>query len=130
MTDIRLAGAANRFLFMASNGPDQVLFIEFAEGEDLPAGELIALATDGEDEIELVPEEDEESAGILVTVPLYVEDFDDFGSRDWQLLVAVQDDGSSGSEDDVRYILFTGLLRFSVVVPPVITSTTFQPLGS
>jgi hypothetical protein len=130
MTDIRLAGAANRILFLASNGPDGVLRIQFSEGEDLPAGELVATATAGEDVIDLFPEEDEASAGVLVEVPLLVADFDDYGNRDWRLVVAVEDDGSSGSEDDVRYILFTGTLRFVVVIPPVITSTVFTALGS
>jgi hypothetical protein len=137
MADIRLVGAANRLLFLTSNTVGQVLRIEFAEGEELPAGELVATATSGDDVIDLFPEEEEASAGVLVEVPLYTDDFDEYGQRDWQLVVAVQDygsigseEGSSGDEDDVRYILFTGTLRFIVIPPRVITSTTFVPLGS
>ena len=137
MADIRLVGAANRLLFLTSNTVGQVLRIEFAEGEELPAGELVATATSGDDVIDLYPEEDEASAGVLVEVPLYTDDFDDYGQRDWRLLVAIEDEGSigsdegsSGEEDNVRYILFTGTLRFLVIPPRVITSTTLTPLGS
>jgi hypothetical protein len=137
MADIRLVGAANRLVFLASNGPDRVIRIEFAEGEELPPGELVATATAGEDIIDLFPEEDEASAGVLVEVPLLVEDFDEYGQRDWRLLVAVEDEGSigsdegsSGEEDNVRYILFTGTLRFQAIPPKVIISTTLTSLGS
>jgi hypothetical protein len=137
MADIRLVGAANRLLFLTSNTVGQVLRIEFAEGEELPAGELVATATSGDDVIDLYPEEDEASAGVLVEVPLYTDDFDEYGQRDWRLLVAVEDEGSigsdegsSGEDDNVRYILFTGTLRFLVIPPRVITSTTLTPLGS
>jgi hypothetical protein len=137
MADIRLVGAANRLLFLTSNTVGQVLRIEFAEGEELPPGELVATATSGEDVIDLFPEEDEASAGVLVEVPLFTDDFDEYGQREWRIVVAVEDEGSigsdegsSGEEDNVRYILFTGTLRFLVIPPRVITSTTVVPLGS
>jgi len=125
----RLAGAVRRLILLRSDGPDRLITITLAEGESLPEGDLIAEATSGEETVYLIPDEVESSGQVEIEVQVSPADFEGFGTTNWDLVVAVEDAGSSsGSGDDTRYVLFDGLLQFRQIEPPVVESTTITTI--
>jgi hypothetical protein len=125
----RLAGAVRRLILLRSDGPDRLITITLAEGESLPEGDLIAEATSGEETVYLIPDEVESSGQVEIEVQVSPADFEGFGTTNWDLVVAVEDAGSSsGSGDDTRYVLFEALLQFREIDPPVVESTTITTI--
>jgi hypothetical protein len=125
----RLAGAVRRLILLRSDGPDRLITITLAEGESLPEGDLIAEATSGEETVYLIPDEVESSGQVEIEVQVSPADFEGFGTTSWDLVVAVEDAGSSsGSGDDTRYVLFEALLQFRQIEPPVVESTTITTI--
>lgn len=125
----RLPGAVRRLILLRSDGPDRLVTITLAEGESLPEGDLIAEATSGEETVYLIPDEVESSGQVEIEVQVSPADFEGFGTTNWDLVVAVDDVGSSsGSGDDTRYVLFEALLQFRQIDPPVVESTTITTI--
>jgi|688.fasta_scaffold380063_1 hypothetical protein len=127
-TKVRLSGAASRAIRLATGSSAREITITFAEGEELPAGDLYATATYRDDTITLTPYDVTGSDGIAaVQVTVAPEDFEEYGSRTWQLEVGTLDAGSgSGSGDDTAYVMFYATVNFREIVPSVIDSTTVE----
>jgi hypothetical protein len=123
-TVTRLAGAVRRFVNLRSDQLGRLITITLAEGEVLPEGILIAEATAGEDTLTLTPTEVGGSGPVVVELELLPEDFDYYGSRDWELVVAVEDAGSGSDPEETRAVLFSGVVRFRETPPRFIETTT------
>lgn len=129
MPIVRLSGLQRRIVNLQSGGPLRVITVTLCDGEDLPVGDLLAEARRGEGSAEeivtLYPDEVVGSGGVVaVEVYLDPDEFESYGTSDWQVLVYVEDDSS----DPTTSILFDGLLVFRQVVPQVICSTTITYL--
>jgi ribosomal protein L27 len=126
---IRLRGSSSRVVTLATDSPAKTLTIVFAEGEDLPAGDLYATATGKGDTVTITPYDITGSDGIVtVEVTLDPEDFAAYGTRGWKFEVGTLVDGSG--DDDTAYVLFAGSIAFREDVPNVIASTTVEEAGS
>jgi len=127
-TKVRLTGAASRAIRLSTGSSAREITITFAEGEELPAGELYATATYRGDTVTLTPYDVTGSDGIAaVQVTVAPEDFEEYGSRTWQLEVGTLDSGSgSGSGDDTAYVMFYATVNFRAIVPDVIDSSTVE----
>jgi hypothetical protein len=123
-TVTRLVGS-ERFRLIPFRSSDicKLLRITFAEGESVPEGDLVAVASSGGNEVTLFAEEVGGSGPAVVEVTLLAEDFDPYpNNRTWLFNVFVEDSGS-GSGDEAQYILFNGTIIFTFVPPRVIVST-------
>ena len=137
-TEILGGAARKKFIALAEGAAGRLITIELVEGEVLPAGDLVAEATSGEDVVYLVPTETESSGQVTVEVEIFPEDFAAYGSSNWELEVAVDDTGSgsesessdSASGEGDRYILFRAAVQYREVAPLVIESTTVTTLES
>lgn len=127
-TVTRLAGAARRIVNLRSDELGRLITITLAESEPLPDGTLVAQATFDTDEVTLTATEAGGSGPVVVEVELLPEDFDSYGNRDWVLEVFVEDTGSGSDPEETKAILFDGVLRFRVVAPRVIESTTITSI--
>jgi hypothetical protein len=125
---IRLAGASTRAIVLSTGAAPRDVTIVFAEGEDLPAGELYATATSKAEVVELVPYDITGSDGI-VTVQFTVDpdDFSSFGTRTWRLEAGTLEEASGG---DTAYVMFSGSVSYREALPNVIASTTIEEAGS
>lgn len=129
-TVTRLAGAARRIVNLRSNELGRVITITLVEGETLPEGDLVAEATFGEyDQVLLTATELGGSGPVEVEVELLPDDFESYGNRDWVLEVFVEDAGSGSDPEETKSILFDGILRFRVVEPLVVQSTTITTIS-
>jgi hypothetical protein len=127
-TVTRLAGAVRRLINLRSDQLGRLVTITLAEGEALPEGILVAEATAGEDTLTLTASEVGGSGPVVVELELLPEDFDYYGSRDWDLVVAVEDAGSGSDPEETRAVLFEGLVRFREIPPRVVETTTITTI--
>jgi hypothetical protein len=127
-TVTRLAGAVRRVITLRSDQLGKLVTITLAEGEELPEGVLVAEATAGEDTLTLTATEVGGSGPVVVELELLPEDFDYYGDRNWDLVVAIDDSGSGSDPEETRAILFDGVVRFLDIAPRVIETTTITTI--
>lgn len=125
-------GASAVSLSLQTGSQPREITITFAEGEELPEGELYATATSRGTVLDLDVQETGGSGDpVEVVVTVDPDELAEYGTRQWSIEAGVLDSGSgSGEEDDTVSVILTGSVGYRVVLPAVIVSTVIQEAGS
>jgi hypothetical protein len=126
---IILRGVGSRVIRLQSGAAAREITIVFADGEELPPGDLYATASSRGDVVELDVFDATGSDGITTVVAtLDPGDLESFGGRIWTLEVGTLEEGSG--DDATAYVMFAGSAVYRENLPSQIASTTIQEIGS